>query len=66
MCYFLSYWKGEGFTGVIIDAFIAGVPVIATGWNMNTEIIEDGINGFVIPPNDTVSLANKNGVGYGE
>jgi glycosyltransferase involved in cell wall biosynthesis len=56
---FPTYWKGEGFPGVIIDAFIAGLPVIATDWNMNTEIIEDGINGFIIPPNDAVSLANK-------
>jgi glycosyltransferase involved in cell wall biosynthesis len=56
---FPTYWKGEGFPGVIIDAFIAGLPVIATDWNMNSEIIEDGVNGFIIPPNDTVSLANK-------
>jgi glycosyltransferase involved in cell wall biosynthesis len=56
---FPTYWKGEGFPGVIIDAFIAGLPVIATNWNMNSEIIEDGINGFIIPPKDAVSLANK-------
>ncbi|MFM1754934.1 MAG: hypothetical protein RLZZ236_1873 [Bacteroidota bacterium] len=56
---FPTYWKGEGFPGVIIDAFISGLPVIATDWNMNSEIIEDGINGFIIPPNDSVSLANK-------
>jgi glycosyltransferase involved in cell wall biosynthesis len=56
---FPTYWKGEGFPGVIIDAFIAGLPVIATDWNMNSEIIEEGVNGFIIPPNDTVSLVNK-------
>ena len=56
---FPTYWKGEGFPGVIIDAFIAGLPIIATDWNMNSEIIEDGINGFIIPPKDAVSLANK-------
>jgi glycosyltransferase involved in cell wall biosynthesis len=56
---FPTYWKGEGFPGVIIDGFIAGLPVIATDWNMNSEIIEEGVNGFIIPPNDTVSLANK-------
>jgi glycosyltransferase involved in cell wall biosynthesis len=56
---FPTYWKGEGFPGVIIDAFIAGLPVIATDWNMNTEIIENGINGFIIPPKDAISLANK-------
>jgi glycosyltransferase involved in cell wall biosynthesis len=26
---------------------------------MNTEIIKDGINGFIILPKDAVSLANK-------
>lgn len=56
---FPTYWKGEGFPGVIIDAFIAGLPVIATDWNMNSEIVEDGINGFIIPPKDAHSLANK-------
>jgi len=56
---FPTYWKGEGFPGVIIDAFIAGLPIIATDWNMNSELIEEGVNGFIIPPNDTVSLADK-------
>ena len=56
---FPTYWKGEGFPGVIIDAFISGLPVIGTDWNMNTEIIKDGINGFIILPKDAVSLANK-------
>ena len=56
---FPTYWKGEGFPGVIIDAFIAGLPVIATDWNMNSEIVEDGINGFIIPPNDIQALSDK-------
>ena len=45
---FPTTWKGEGFPGVIIDAFIAGLPVIATDWNMNKEIIIDGTNGYII------------------
>jgi glycosyltransferase involved in cell wall biosynthesis len=56
---FPTTWKGEGFPGVIIDAYIAGLPVIATDWNMNSEIIKDGINGFIIPPNDIQALADK-------
>ncbi len=56
---FPTYWKGEGFPGVIIDAFVAGLPVIATDWNMNTEIIEEGINGFVIEPKSSKALADK-------
>ena len=56
---FPTYWKGEGFPGVIIDAFVAGLPVIATDWNMNTEIIEEGVNGFIIEPNSSNALADK-------
>ncbi len=56
---FPTYWKGEGFPGVIIDAFIAGLPVIATDWNMNKEIIEEGINGFLIEPKSTEALVQK-------
>lgn len=56
---FPTYWKGEGFPGVIIDAFVAGLPVIATDWNMNTEIIEDGVNGFIIEPKSSKALAEK-------
>lgn len=56
---FPSYWKGEGFPGVIIDAFVAGLPVIATEWNMNLELIEDNVNGFIIEPKNAKALADK-------
>jgi glycosyltransferase involved in cell wall biosynthesis len=56
---FPTMWKGEGFPGVILDAYIAGLPVIASDWNMNTEIIEEGINGFIIAPNDVKELEEK-------
>ncbi len=54
---FPTYWKGEGFPGVIIDAYIAGLPVIATDWNMNKEVVEDGETGSIIPIQDANSLA---------
>jgi glycosyltransferase involved in cell wall biosynthesis len=56
---FPTYWIGEGFPGVIIDAFVAGLPVIATDWNMNQEIIEDNVNGFIIEPKNANALADK-------
>jgi glycosyltransferase involved in cell wall biosynthesis len=52
-------WKGEGFPGVILDAYIAGLPVIASDWNMNTEIVEEGINGFIIASDDVGALQDK-------
>ncbi len=46
---FPTYWQGEGFPGVVIDAYVAGLPVIATDWNMNQEVVEDGETGIIIP-----------------
>jgi glycosyltransferase involved in cell wall biosynthesis len=54
---FPTYWQGEGFPGVIIDAYIAGLPVIATDWNMNKEVVEDGETGLIIPIQDANALA---------
>lgn len=55
---FPTYWPGEGFPGVIIDAFVAGLPVIATNWNMNSELIEENITGLLIPIANSQELAN--------
>jgi glycosyltransferase involved in cell wall biosynthesis len=54
---FPSYFKGEGFPGVLIDAFIAGLPTIASDWHMNTELIQDERNGLVVPVRDAFALA---------
>jgi glycosyltransferase involved in cell wall biosynthesis len=56
---FPTYWSDEGFPGSLVDAFIAGLPVIASDWNQNGEIISNGENGFLVPPRDSVALAEK-------
>lgn len=43
---FLTKHPGEGFPGVLIDAMIAQVPVVASDWKYNTEILSDG-NGIL-------------------
>lgn len=55
---FPTYWHGEGFPGIIIDAFVSGLPVIATDWNLNADIIEDGVTGIVLKQNTVDSLVN--------
>lgn len=55
---FPTYWHGEGFPGIFIDAFIAGLPVIATDWSMNGELIKNGENGWLIPPHNPEALAS--------
>lgn len=55
---FPTFWIGEGFPGAILDAFICGIPVIATDWNMNGEVIEDGKTGRLIPVQNPKALAD--------
>ena len=56
---FPTYWGDEGFPATVVDAFIAGLPVIATDWKCNGELIEDGHNGFLIPIKNPAALAER-------
>ncbi len=44
---FPTYYEGEGLAGTIIDAFAAGVPVIATDWHYNSTVIRHLTDGIV-------------------
>ncbi len=44
---FPTFCEGEGFAGTIVDAFAAGVPVIATDWHYNASIIRHLVDGIV-------------------
>lgn len=55
---FPTYWHGEGFPGIIIDAFVSGLPVIATDWSLNADIIEDGKTGIILKENTVEALAD--------
>ena len=56
---FPTYYSGEGFAGTLLDSFAAGVPVIASDWHYNADIVDDGINGFIVPVKDAESLSSK-------
>lgn len=56
---FPTFWNGEGFPGVVIDALIAGIPIIASDWNLNKEVIDDGDTGWIVPVHDFQALAEK-------
>lgn len=47
----------EPFGRVIVEAMLAGTPVVATHGGGVDEIITDGQDGFLIPPADPVALA---------
>ena len=44
-----SRHPGEGYPAVIIEAFAAGIPVIATNWKSLPELVEDGKRGILVP-----------------
>ena len=52
-----SYHPGEGYPGIIVEAFSVGLPVISTFWRSIPELIEDNYNGFLIQPKDYKSLS---------
>ena len=56
---FPTFWVGEGLAGVLIDAKAAGLPVIATDWNFNNELIAEGDNGLLIKPQNFRDLVLK-------
>ncbi len=38
---FPTYYHGEGFAGTLIDAYAAGIPVIASDWKYNKEFVTE-------------------------
>ncbi|HIF9275868.1 TPA: glycosyltransferase family 4 protein [Photobacterium damselae] len=40
-------YKGEGYPGVIIEAYSVGIPVLVSNWQAIPEIVQDGIQGLV-------------------
>jgi glycosyltransferase involved in cell wall biosynthesis len=49
----------EGFGLVILEAFRARIPVVATAIEGPAELIEAGKTGFLVPPKDDAALADR-------
>ena len=55
---FPTYWYGEGFPGIVIDAYVSGVPIIASDWNFNTDVVTDK-TGIIIPHHNQKRLEDE-------
>lgn len=52
-----SYHVGEGYPAVVLQAFAAGVPVIASNWKSIPELVEDGVRGLLVPSESPEAIA---------
>lgn len=50
-----TFYEGEGYPGIILEAFAAGVPVITTRWRCIPEITDDGA-AILVEPRDAAQL----------
>jgi len=48
----------EGFPLVLLEAYASGTPVIASRIGSLTDLVEDGVTGLHVAPNDAVELAD--------
>lgn len=51
--------RKEGLPRVILESLASGTPVIASANESSLEIIEDGVNGFIVPIKDAKAIADR-------
>jgi glycosyltransferase involved in cell wall biosynthesis len=49
----------DGFGLVALEAMACGLPVIVTSHCGAADLVQDGVNGFVVPPRDEIAIAEK-------
>jgi len=54
---FPTYHSGEGLPGIVVEALQVGLPIVASRFRALEELVEDGVNGLLVPAQDSVALA---------
>jgi L-malate glycosyltransferase len=48
----------EGLPNAVLEYLASGLPVVATALGGNLEVVQDGVSGLLIPPNDSDALTS--------
>lgn len=54
-----SYYMEGGYPRALLEPMAMGKPIITTDTDGCRDTVEDGLNGFLIPPRDAVALAER-------
>jgi glycosyltransferase involved in cell wall biosynthesis len=49
----------EGLPKTLLEAASAGIPIVTTDTPGCREVVEDGVNGFLVPPQNSVMLSER-------
>lgn len=51
-----TYWRSEGYPGIVLEALQCGRPVITTSWGSIPEIVEDEKSGLLVEPRSAAAV----------
>lgn len=55
---FPTYYQGEGHPGVLIEAMIAGMPIITSNFKSIPDLVQHGVNGLLVSPKNPQEIAD--------
>ncbi len=58
-CGFVTAGEVETQCLTVLEAFSAGLPVVTVKTDVMAEVVQDGVNGFLVPPGDVNAIADR-------